>query len=77
MKNLILAVKETSEILKENEVALFFREAGKVFSLSLDGDRYCLYRACSNGEAGDFKLLGKARYFKTEAGLNRAIAAHL
>ena len=76
MKDLKAAVKATNVILKENSIALFFAEQGKTFSLSLEDGRYCLYRACSNGTAGDFKLLGKPRYFKSENGLNKAIAAH-
>ena len=76
MKDLKAAIKETSTVLKENEIALFFVERGKTFSLSIEADRYCLYRACSNGSSGDFQLIGKPRYFKTENGLNKALAAH-
>jgi hypothetical protein len=76
MKDLKAAVKETSTILKENDIALFFVEQGKTFSLSIENSRYCLYRACSNGSSGDFQLIGKPRYFKAENGLDKALAAH-
>ena len=76
MPDLKAAVKATNRIIAENSQALFFQEQDKMFSLSTEDGRYCLYRACSNGAAGDFKLLGKPRYFKTENGLNKAIAAH-
>jgi hypothetical protein len=76
MQDLRAAVKATNEIVKENSQALFFIEQGKTFSLSVDGGFSCLYRACTNGTAGDFMLMGKPRYFATENGLNKAIAAH-
>lgn len=76
MADLKAVVKKTNTILKENGIALFFIEQGKTFSLSVDDGRYCLYRACSTGLSGDFQLIGKPRYFKTENGLDKALAAH-